>query len=182
MKKIILLSLLVVPATLLASGAADGESTRYFIQTGRETDFWPRVVNFTIFAALLYYLVANLIKDFFKGRSAGIAAQLSEIEEKLQAAKDEKKEAEARLEASEKKAEEILVDAQAEAVFLAEKIAIGNENELKVLEKQLEEKMTLEERKSARDTIDEVLSQNITADDINIDVNKVVDIITKKVA
>jgi len=182
MKKIVLLSLLVVPAIVLASGHADGEVTRYMTQTGRENDFWPRVVNFTIFAALLYYLVANPIKNFFKDRSAGIAAQLSEIEEKLQAAKDEKKEAEARLEASEKKAEEILVDAQAEAVLLAEKIAVANENELKQLEKQLEEKMSLEERKSARDTIDEVLSENITADDINIDVNKVVDIIAKKVA
>jgi F-type H+-transporting ATPase subunit b len=182
MKKIILLSLLVVPAVLLASGHADGETSRYFIQTGRENDFWPRVVNFTIFASLLYYLVANPIRDFFKGRSAGIATQLSEIEEKLQAAKDEKKEAQVRLDASEKKAEEILVDAKAEALMLAEKIATANKNELANLEKQLDEKMTLEERKSAREAIDEVLSENITTDDINLDEKKVVEIISKKVA
>ncbi len=182
MKKIILLSLLVVPAVLLANGHAEGEVSRYFMQTGRESDFFPRIINFTIFAALLYYLVANPIKDFFKGRSAGIATQLSEIEEKLQAAKDEKKEAQARLDASEKKAEEILADAKAEAVILAEKIANANQNELALLEKQLEEKMTLEERKSAREAIDEVLSENITTDDINLDEKKVVDIISKKVA
>jgi len=182
MKKIILLSLLVVPAILLASGHAEGETSRYFMQTGRESDFWPRVVNFTIFAALLYYLVANPIKEFFKGRSAGIASQLNEIEEKLQAAKNEKKEAQARLDASEKKAEEILADAKAEAVILAEKIATANQNELALLEKQLEEKMTFEERKSAREAIDEVLSENITTDDINLDETKVVDIISKKVA
>ncbi len=182
MKKIVLLSLLVVPAVLLASGHASGEESRYFMQTGRENDFWPRVVNFTIFASLLYYLVANPIKDFFKGRSADIASQLNEIEEKLQAAKDEKKEAQVRLDASEKKAEEILVDAKAEAVILAEKIATGNQNELILLEKQLEEKMTLEERKSAREAIDEVLSENITTDDINLDEKKVVEIISKKVA
>jgi len=182
MKKIILLSLLVVPAALLASGGHDGEVTRYFIQTGRENDFWPRVVNFTIFASLLYYLVANPIKDFFKGRSADIASQLNEIEEKLQAAKDEKREAQTRLDASEKKAEEILVDAKAEAKIMAEKIASTNVNELAVLEKQLEEKMTLDERRSAREAIDEILSENITNDDIMIDENKVVDIISKKVA
>jgi len=182
MKKIILLSLLVVPAVLLASGHADGETSRYFIQTGRENDFWPRVVNFTIFASLLYYLVANPIRDFFKGRSTGIATQLNEIEEKLQAAKDEKKEAQVRLDASEKKAEEILVDAKAEALMLAEKIATANKNELANLEKQLDEKMTLEERKSAREAIDEVLSENITTDDINLDEKKVVEIISKKVA
>lgn len=181
MKKIILLSLLVVPAVLIASGG-DAESSRYFAQTGRESDFLPRLVNFIIFAALLYYLIANPIKDFFKGRSADIAKQLNEIEEKLKAAKDEKKEAQARLDASEKKAEEILVDAKAEAVILVEKIANANQNELALLEKQLEEKITLEERKSAREAIDEILSENITTDDINLDEKKVIDIISKKVA
>ena len=182
MKKIILLSLLVVPAALLASGGHDGEVTRYFIQTGRESDFWPRAFNFVIFASLLYYLIANPVKEFFKGRSEGIAAQLNEIEEKLQAAKDEKKEAQNRLKESEKKAEEIIVDAKAEAKFLAVKIATSNEEELVLLEKQLAEKITLEERKSAREVIDEVLNENITNDDIMLDESKVVEIISKKVA
>ena len=181
MKKIVLLSLLMVPAILLASGG-DAESSRYFAQTGRETDFWPRVVNFTIFAALLYYLLANPIKNFFKGRSEGISAQLNEIENKLQAAKDEKKEAQNRLDESEKKAEEIIDDAKAEAVLLADKIATANQNDLALLDKQLEEKMSLEERKSAREAIDEILSENITNDDIMVDEAKVVEIISKKVA
>lgn len=181
MKKIVLLSLLIVPAIVLASGV-DAESSRYFAQTGRETDFWPRVVNFTIFAALLYYLLANPIKNFFKGRSEGIAAQLNEIEKKLQAAKDVKKEAQNRLNESEKRAEEILADAKVEATLLAEKIATANQNDLVLLDKQLEEKMSLEERKSAREAIDEILSDNITTDDIMLDEAKVVEIISKKVA
>jgi F-type H+-transporting ATPase subunit b len=181
MKKIVLLSLLVVPAMLLASGG-DAESSRYFAQTGRESDFWPRVINFTIFAALLYYLIANPIKNFFKGRSEDIATQLNEIEKKLQAAKDEKKEAQNRLDESKKRAEEILADAKAEAILLAEKIATANQNELALLDKQLEEKMSLEERKAAREAIDEILSDNITADDIMLDEAKVVEIISKKVA
>lgn len=180
MKKLVLLSLLVIPVVILAAG--DPTATRYFAQTGRETDYFPRVFNFVIFASLLYYLVANPIKYFFKGRSSDIAKQLNEIEEKLQAAKDEKKEAQNRLKSSEKKADEIIVDAKAEAVILAEKIATANKNELSLLEKQLEEKMTLEERKSAREAIDEVLSENITTNDINLDEKKVIDIISKKVA
>ena len=181
MKKIVLWSLFIVPAVLLASGG-DAESSRYFAQTGRETDFLPRAFNFIIFAGLLYYLLANPIKNFFKGRTEGIAGQLNEIESKLQAAKDEKKEAESRLEESEKRAKEIIADAKAEAVILAEKIATANENELSVLDKQFEEKITLEERKSAREAIDEILSDNITNDDIQLDEAKVVEIISKKVA
>lgn len=182
MKKIVLLSLLIVPAILLASGAPEGEVTRYFEQTGRESDYWQRVVNFTIFASVLYYLLANPIKNFFVGRRKGIAAQLQQIEEKLQASKDEKKEAHARLDESGKKAEQIIADAKKEAKYLAQKIAEANDNDLFLMSKHLEEKMALEERKSAREAIDEILSENITNDDIMIDESKVVDIISKKVA
>jgi len=181
MKKLALLSLLMVPAILLASGA-DGETTRYFAQTGRETDFFPRAVNFIIFASILYYLIASPVKDFFVGRKKGIAGQLKEIEDKLQAAKDEKKEAQTRLDESGKKAEQIIEDAKKDAVFLAQKISEANINDLTLMEKQLEEKISLEERKSAREAIDEILSENITNDDIMIDEAKVVDIISKKVA
>ena len=182
MKKIILLSLLVVPATLLASGAADGEVTRYFLQTGRETDFLPRVVNFIIWISVLYYLLANPVKDYFTGRSEDIAGQLNEIEVKLQAAKDEKKEAHTRLDESETKAAQIIEDAKSEAIFLAKKISEANENELNLMGKLLENKMLLEEKQSAREAIDSVLSENITNDDIMLDSAKVVDIISKKVA
>jgi F-type H+-transporting ATPase subunit b len=182
MKKLALLSLLVVPAILLASGHASGEESRYFAQTGRHSDYWPRVVNFTIFAALLYYLVANPIKAFFTDRKKAIAGQLNEIEEKLQAAKDEQKEAQSRLEESTLKANQIIEDAKKEAQLLAQKIKESNENDLILMEKQLNEKIALEERKAAREAIDEILSENITTEDIMLDESKVVDIISKKVA
>ncbi len=181
MKKPALLFLLVVPAILLAS-SGDAESTRYFVQTGRETDFWPRVVNFIIFASLLYYLLANPIKNFFVGRKEGIAGQLREIEERLQAAKNEKREAKARLDESSKRAEQIIADAKKEAILLAQKISKANKSELTLMEKQLSEKIILEERKSAREAIDEILSENITNDDIMINEAKIVDILSKKVA
>ena len=182
MKKILVLSLLVVPAVLLASSGHDGETTRYFLQTGRENDFWPRVVNFTIFASILYYLLANPIKDFFTNRKADIAGQLKEIEAKLKAAKDAEKDAQSRLDESEKKANLILEDAEKEAKFLADKMAENNASDIENMSKQLDDKMALEEKKSVRDAIDEILTENITNDDIAIDASKVVDIIAKKVA
>jgi len=114
MKRVILLALVLVPAILLAS-EGHSEESRYLLQTGRETDFWPRVINFTIFASILYYLIANPIKDYFNSRSKGIANQLKEIEAKLQAAKDEQKAAQERFEESKKKASKIVADAKKEA-------------------------------------------------------------------
>ena len=181
MKKIALWSLFFVPAVLLAS-SGEAEATRYFAQTGRETDYWPRVVNFTIFAALMYYLLAGPLKKFFQDRRAGIASSLREIEEKLQAAKDEKKEAQLRLDESDKKAEEIISDAKKEAKLLAKKISESNENDLVLMQKHLEEKMSLEERKGTREMINQVLGENIENDDIMLNESKIVDIISKKVA
>ena len=181
MKKLVLWSLIIVPAILLASGD-DTESSRYFAQTGRETDFLPRAVNFVIFASLLVYLLTNPIKAFFKGRTEGIATQLREIEEKLQAAKNEKKEAQTRLDESAKRADQIIEDAKKEAVMLAQKISETNKNDLATMTKQFDEKTAFEEKKSVREVIDEVLSENITNDDIMLDGTKVVDIISKKVA
>jgi len=182
MKKIVLLSLLVLPAVVLASSGHGGEESRYFLQTGRENDFWPRLVNFTIFASLLYYLLANPVKNFFKGRSEDISSQLREIEEKLKAAKDIERDAQANLENSVEKAETILADAKKEAEILTKKIADANENELIVMQKQFDEKITLEEKKAVRATIDEILNDNIDNDDILVDEAKVVEIIDKKVA
>jgi len=181
MKKIILLALVIVPAILLAN-EGHSEESRYLLQTGRENDFWPRVINFTIFASILYYLLANPIKDYFNGRSEGIANQLKEIEEKLQAAKDEQKAAQERLEESTQRASEIIEDAKKEAEVLSSKIATATENELETMEKQLQEQITLEEKKAVREAIDEVLNENISAKDIAISESKIVDVISKKVA
>lgn len=181
MKKLALLSLFMIPAMLLAS-SGEGETSRYLAQTGRENDFIPRIVNFTIFAGVLYYLLANPIKNFFKGRSQGIEAQLAEIQKRLQDAKDEQKEAQSRLENSENRAEEIIADAKAEAVYLSEKIALDSQNELSMMDKQFDEKLSLMQRKSARAVIDEVLNDNITNSDIILDEKRVIDIISKKVA
>ncbi len=181
MKKLAILSLFMIPAILLA-GHGEGETSRYLAQTGRDNDFIPRIVNFTIFAGLLYYLLANPIKNFFKGRSDDIEGQLAEIQKRLQDAKDEQKEAQNRLENSENRADEIIADAKTEAVYLSEKIALESQNELSLMDKQFEEKLSLMQKKLAKVVIDEVLNENITNSDIILDEKRVIDIISKKVA
>lgn len=177
-KHILVVMAVFLPIVLLANG----DSGHYEALTGRETDYIPRIFNFSIFVGILYYLLANPIKNFFKGRKEDIANQLKEIEAKLQASKDEKKEAEARVEESKVKAEDIIKTANKEAEILSSKIAENSDKELIILEKQHEDKMILEERKVARDTIDEVLDENISNDDIHLDGKKVIDLISKKVA
>lgn len=175
-KNIALISAIIaVPSLVLASG-------EHHTVTMLESDFKYRVLNFAIFAGLVYYLVANPIKAFFKGRSDDISNQLKEIEEKLKASKNERALAEENLVKAEKKAEEIIADAGKEGKLLASAITEKNENSLALLDKHLEEKKEVEVKKATKATIDAVLNGGFDNSDINVDETKVVSLISKKVA
>jgi F-type H+-transporting ATPase subunit b len=178
-KYLVIALMLVVPAFLVASG---GGTDQYEALTGRTNDYFQRIFNFVIFAGILYYLLANPIKEFFKGRQEGIANQLKEIEAKLQASRDMQKEAEARVESSKVKAVEIVDTAHKEATILKAKIEEKNKNEIEIINKTFQEKITLEERRVVRETVDEILGENISNDDIHLDEKKVINLIDKKVA
>ncbi len=85
--------MVAVPALLMAGGHGEG-AEHYRSITGRDSDFFPRLFNFLIFAGLAYYLLAKPIGDFFKGRRDKIAESLQEIEKRLQEAKEAQKRAE----------------------------------------------------------------------------------------
>jgi len=175
-KNIALIFAVLIPSLVLATG------TEHHSVTMMDSDFKYRVLNFAIFAGLVYYLVANPIKAFFKGRAEDIAKQLAEIEEKLKASKNERLLAEENVVKAQKRAKEIVSDAGKEATILSTNIAEKNEMALSLLEKQLEEKQALETKKSTRETIDSILNSGFDNSDINVDESKVVSLISKKVA
>jgi len=81
-RKTLIVTALFLPAVVFASGHE---------AAGGETDFLPRLVNFIIFAAILYYFVADLIKNFFTGRSKEISSKLEEVQNRLKATKKKQK-------------------------------------------------------------------------------------------
>jgi F-type H+-transporting ATPase subunit b len=178
----VIIAILIAPAFLFGSEHGHALAEQYFSVAGRYSDYIPRIFNFSIFAGLTYYLVASPIKAFFVGRRDGIADQLNAIEKKLQEAKDARKRSEQAFEESKNKASEIANDTKKEAELLRTKFANMTEKELALLEKQFKEKEELEERRMIRETIDAVLNENISAADIPMSADKVIDIVAKKVA
>jgi len=174
--KIILSIAFILPIVAMASGGEHHEVTII------NSDFFYRVLNFGIFAMLIYYLIANPIKDFFKGRSANIANQLKEIEAKLQESKEKEKLAEDYLARSQKKAKEIVADGHAEAQILVDNIMKKSSEILISMEKHLEEKMEIEKKKMVKDTVKKLLENGIDNSDIAIDSSKVVSLVSKRVA
>lgn len=182
MKKRALLyaTMLLLPAILFGNEGAEG--SKYLAVAGREYDFVPRVFNFLVFVGLTYYLIAEPIKNYFVSRKEAIASQLSEIENRLQQAKESRETAEQSLEASRRKAEEILKDAEKEIKLISEQYAELGKKEIENLIKQFEEKKELEERKMKKDLVVSLLDENISTDDIPITGKKVVDIVSRKAA
>jgi len=172
-RKSLFAAALLLPVVLFASEAE--------VSSGG-TDFVPRLVNFIIFVAILYYFVAEPIKNFFKGRTAEIATRLEEVQNRLKATKKAKEEALAEYEAAQVTAEEIIEAAKKESQLLAKKLDEQLRVELENMEKLQIEKMEVEKRQLVRRTVSEVLTELFKGDAVGMDEKKFVNLIMKKVA
>jgi F-type H+-transporting ATPase subunit b len=150
--------------------------------SGGETDIAPRTVHFLIFAAILYWLLADKLRAFFNGRSDEIATRLSAAQEKVKAAKLEKEEALAKVEGAKESAKEIIEIAHKEAALLSDKISDNVDNEIRNLEKSSKDGMEVEEKKMQRDVVNEVIDKMFDEDATQLTSDDFVNIINKKVA
>ncbi|WP_104697176.1 MULTISPECIES: F0F1 ATP synthase subunit B [unclassified Helicobacter] len=145
-----------------------------------QTDMLERTINFVIFIAILWYFFAAKAKDFFASRREKIAERLSEVQERLKVAKNDKEHALRKLEEAREKANEILEVAKKEAYVIAQKIEEQSSIDIETMRKNTEVLMEFEQRKMQKEVVEEVLhevfSQNQlnTAEYINILERKVV--------
>ncbi len=168
----ILLPLLFVSMSLFASEhAADGG-----------TDIVQRTVNFVIFAGILWYLLAEPVKNYFGGRSQGIADELQKVQDRLRESKQAKEAAEAKVLEANKLAEEIIATASKEGKVLNEKILKQCDVDVENMQKQNVAVMELEQRKMVRQLVDEIMNEVLTQESSSLDKEAMANIIMKKVA
>ncbi len=146
------------------------------------TDIVYRTINFLIFAAILYYLIADKVKAFFVGRSEEIAKKLSSIQEKVKETKDLKAVAQKRYEDSQKEAGELVELAKKEANLQIEKLKSSFEDEVKILENSYEAKKEVLEKKMVSEVVDDLVEELFSKDGISLNEDELVNIINKKVA
>jgi F-type H+-transporting ATPase subunit b len=144
-----------------------------------DTDFIPRVVNFVIFAGILWYLLADKVKDFYANRSKAIADAFNEAEEKLKEAQAKKEALKKEVEEAHKKAEEIINTAKKEAVLLKEQIITQANQEIEILNKNFAEQKAYEESKMKKEVVEAYLNNLVK--DIHLSSEEVANIVTKKV-
>lgn len=169
MSRIVVLTLMM-STYALASGGEGG------------TDIIQRTVNFALFAGLIWYLVAEPVKNYFASRSQGIADELKRVQEKLNESVNLKKEALAKITEAEKFAEELSVTSKKENKILNDKIMSQCEVELENLTKQNETMKEFEQRRMVRSVVEDVLNEVISQSGESFDKEAMANVILKKVA
>ena len=149
---------------------------------GGETDIVERLINFLIFVAILYYLIADKAKAFFNDRKKGIADELEKVQTKLRDSKKERDEAEQAVEQSKKIAEDLIATAKKEAYLISQKVEEGSKHEIENIVKQYEDLAELLRKKSQKEITKDVLEELMSSEALSIDKSGYGNIVLKRVA
>lgn len=171
MKKIVFFAICVsFPSLIFASASIE------------ESDFIQRVINFVIFVAILWYFAFDSIKGIFVQRRNAISARLQEVQENLHKAKREKETTQKRLEESKEKAKSIINAAKQEAYLVEQKYNDQIKKDIETLKYVLETNIEFERRKVTHEAVDELLNKLIQSEDIQLNKEDYVNIITKRIS
>ena len=144
-------------------------------------DIVPRTINFIVFAAILYYFIANHIKNAYKGRIAGIAARLDSIEQKLKDSKAKKDDALRRVEEAKANAASLVETARKEAVLISDRIKEETRQEVANLEKSFQDQKEFEKRRMVKSVVGEILNEIFASDSVKMDQSELINIMLKRV-
>ncbi|MBV5321798.1 MAG: F0F1 ATP synthase subunit B [Sulfuricurvum sp.] len=146
------------------------------------TDIVQRTVNFLIFAGILFYILAEPLKNYFSGRSTGIANELEKVQERLRESKRLKDAAEHKIEEAERFASELAESSKKENKILSDKILTQCEQELEIIAKQSVSLMELDKRKMVRDVVSDVMNDVMQNSGEALGKEAMTEILKKKVA
>ena len=170
MKKILLMVLALAPVAIFAN------------QGAVETDMVQRTVNFIIFAAILWYLLADKIKAFFANRTLGIQSELDKVQDSLKASKDRVAEAQKKLDDAKKISAEIIESAKSDIENIKQKVSASVDADIANLSKNLDEMIKVEISKAKKQVVAEILDELLNSENIKLSQDELVNIVLKRVA
>lgn len=170
MKKVVLISLAILPSALLASASL------------QESDFIQRVINFVIFVAILWYFAFDTIKGIFTQRQAEISHRLQEAQDLFHKAKKEQEMTYKKLEESKEKAKEIINMAKQEAYIIEQKYNEQIKKDLENLKYSLESSMSFERMKTIQNATIKAIDELVQSKSVQLDKQDYINIITKRIS
>ena len=167
----IIVILLMISTYALASGAEHAG-----------TDIVQRTVNFVIFAGLIWYLVAEPVKNYFTARSQAIADDLKRVQEKLNESITLKKEALSKISEAEKFATGLVETSKKENKIINDNIMTQCDVELDVIEKQYASLIEFEQRNMVRNVVENIVKETLSKASQSFDKEAMANVLLKKVA
>jgi F-type H+-transporting ATPase subunit b len=170
MKKILFTLSVIVPLSLFAN------------DTHVETDMLERSVNFLIFGAIIYYLLADKVKTFFVDRTNSIQSDLDKVQDLLKASEARVNEVKLEVEQAKDIAKELIESANNDVDKIKNKIEVNLEQEIAFLSKSFDEKTELETKKIKKEVVESILNELLSNKNIQLSQDELTNIISKKVA
>jgi F-type H+-transporting ATPase subunit b len=170
MKKILFVLSCILPLALFANEA------------NIETDILQRSVNFIIFVAITYYLIADKIKTFFKKRTLSIQSELYKVQQLLKESENKVKDAKQEIKDAQKLALDIVDTANADISIIKTKISDMTNQEIINLSKSFDDKLIIETKKVKNEVVTKLLESLLSSENIVLSKKDLANIILKKVA
>lgn len=172
MSRILVFMLMISTYALASSGNAEHAGT----------DIVQRTVNFLLFAGLIWYLVAEPVKNYFASRSQSIADEMKKVQDKLKESVSLKKDALAKVTAAEKFAADLVVNSKKENKVINDTIMTQCDADIEILVKQQAVLVEFEQRKMVRSVVENTLKEVLSQSDDSFDKEAMANVILKKVA
>ena len=167
----ILVLMLSISTIALASDAGNGG-----------TDIVQRTVNFLLFAGLIWYLIAEPVKNYFASRSQSIADDLKKVQDKLNETIALKKDALAKISEAEKFAEDLAISSKKENKIINDNMMVQCDAELETLTKQQASSSEFAQRKMVRNVVEDIIDEVLAQSSDSFDKEAMANVILKKVA
>ena len=148
MRKAKIIWLIAGVSLLLAVGAWAAEQGGEASSAAAWKDFGWRVLNFVLFAAIIYKLAGKKIKEFFSGRRQQISSELDDLESRKSKAKSKLSEVEKSISDMESKRQEIIDQAKKQGESLRQGIIAKAEEDAEKIKKQARIKAEQERRQT----------------------------------
>lgn len=146
-----------------------------------KTDIIERLINFVIFVALMWYLLADRLKSMLQERTKGIANKLSQTQEKVNEIRAKKEKAQQRLKEAKEQAAEIIATAKKEANASVLRIEEKTKKQIANLLKANEEAMEFQEKMLQKQLVAEILQEAFVSQALKLESKDYVGILEKKV-
>ena len=131
---------------------------------------------------LIWYLVAEPVKNFFASRSQSIADEMKKVQEKLKETALLKKEALAKISAAEKFAHDLVISSKKENKIINDSIVSQCDADIEAIVKQQAILIEFEQRKMVRSVVENTLKEVLAQSDESFDKEAMANVILKKVA